>query len=273
MVWTSILGTVTGASHPLSSDIAQWVEWIQFSWPFLTHDTPLVLLWPGRHWNNIWKGIRHRQQGSTALMNSDNGAAGTCIWLVVSLLCGTALSPEEVVRLYMCEWGPCSGYLFQAYLMLTGCVDLHYPLLNISFSHVYIHTSPYRHTNVRMHSDYQSQWTMCNQSGTLKVLPPVSVPVINWPINVCLFWTPMDVAILGLSGKDASQTDKSKHCASVLACAKRFPRNPPLSQLGLNVRPFHSQSGQIFVSSSLPMHLTLTRLIALCTGQTCYLLV
>lgn len=114
---------------------------------------------------------------------------------------------------------------------------------------------------------------MCNQSGPLKVLPPVFVPVINWPINVCLFWTPMDVAILRLSGKDASQTDKSKLCASVLACAKCFPCPLPLSQLGPNVRPFHSQSGQIFVSSSLPMHLTLTRLIAWCTGQTGYLLV
>ena len=51
------------------------------------------------------------------------------------------------------------------------------------------------------------------------------------------------------------------------------PSNPPLSQQGLNERPFHSQSGQIFVSSSLPMHLTLTRLIALCSGQMCYLLV
>lgn len=51
------------------------------------------------------------------------------------------------------------------------------------------------------------------------------------------------------------------------------PCNPPVSQLGPNVRPFQSQSGQIFVPSLLPMHLTLTRLIALCTGQKCYLLV
>lgn len=83
----------------------------------------------------------------------------------------------------------------------------------------------------------------------------------------------MDVAKLGLFGNDESQTDKSKRRASVLACAKRFPRNPPLSQQAPNVRPFQSQSGQIFVSSSLPMHLTLTRLIALCAGQTCYPLV
>lgn len=64
---------------------------------------------------------------------------------------------------------------------------------------------------------------MCNQCGPLKVLPLVFFPVINGPLNVCLFWTPVDVVVPGLSGNDESQTDKSKRRASVLACAKRFP--------------------------------------------------
>lgn len=102
MVWTTIPRTVTGAGHPLSADITQQVEWIQFCWPYLTHDTPLVLLWPGRHWNNIWKcwrGIRHRPGGRQALMNSDTRAAGTRTMLAVSPLHDMALSPEKVVRL------------------------------------------------------------------------------------------------------------------------------------------------------------------------------
>lgn len=92
----------------------------------------------------------------------------------------------------MCEQGPCSGQLYQASLMLRGCVDLHYPLLNIFFLHVHTHTLQLIHTPW-----LQKLGTMCNQSGPLKVLPPAFVPVINRPINVCLFWTPMDVAILG----------------------------------------------------------------------------
>lgn len=104
----------------------------------------------------------------------------------------------------------------------------------------------------------------------LKVVPPVFVPVINWRINVCLFWTPRDVPILGKT-RVRQINQSSLHLS--LHVQNASPWNPPLSQLGPNVRPFHSQSGQIFVSSSLPMHLTLSRLIALCTGQMCYLLV
>lgn len=158
----------------------------------------------------------------------------------------------------MCEWGPCSGQLYQAYLMLRGCVGLHYPLLNIRFLHTHVCAHTHAHTE------------QCRGSGPRKVLLPVFVPVINWRINVCLFWTLINVPILGkarVGQINQSSLHLSLHVQNTSLC------NPPLSQLGPNVRPFHSQSGQIFVSSSLPMHLTLSRLIALCTGQTCYLLV
>lgn len=128
----------------------------------------------------------------------------------------------------------------------------------------------FTHTRAHTHGDYKSRWTMCSQSGPLKVVPPVFVPVINWRINVCLFWTPRDVPILGKT-RVRQINQSSLHLS--LHVQNASPWNPPLSQLGPNVRPFHSQSGQIFVSSSLPMHLTLSRLIALCTGQMCYLLV
>lgn len=88
-------------------------------------------------------------------------------------------------------------------------------------------------------------------------------------------------------GNDTSPTDKSKAlCIRPCPVHDASNTNPPpttlhstlppsvpllFPQLGPNVRPFHSQSGQIFVSSFVPMHLTLSRLIALCTGQTCCL--
>lgn len=61
-------------------------------------------------------------------------------------------------------------------------------------------------------------------------------------------------------GLEKNQADKSKLFAFVLACAKRFCRNPSSSQLGPNVRPFHSQSGQIFVSSSFPNTLDIVKI-------------
>ncbi len=190
--WTTIAGTVTKANHLLSTDITKRVERIQFSWPHLTRDTPLVLLWPGRHWNNIRKccrGITHRQKrmpGPDELWHWSSRNV-----LAVSLPRGAALSPEEVVRLHV--W--MRATLWPTISSLSNAQRMCWPTLPLVEHQLYTHTHTHTHTHTL--SNYKSQRTLSDQSGPLKVLAPVFVPVINWPINVCLFWTPMDIVILG----------------------------------------------------------------------------
>lgn len=91
-----------------------------------------------------------------------------------------------------------------------------------------------------------------------KLCPCVFVPVINR--GLMRVYSGHFYSRCTYPGLEDSQADKSKLFAFVLVCAKWFRLNPPSSQLGPNVRPFHSQSGEIFVSSSFPNTLDIVKI-------------